>query len=96
MVNKTAVNTPLIGKEATEVAESYEVASDEKAGIKVSHHLPATTDVFFHTSLFSKHGWPGALRPRPLQAVGVANEFIQHVDNLPKFRPVASLLLPAV
>lgn len=56
MVNKTAVNTPLIGKEATEVAESNEVASDEKAGIKVSHHLPATTDVFFHTSLFSKHG----------------------------------------
>lgn len=62
----------------------------------MSHHLPAISNVFFHTSLLSKHGSPGALGSRPLQAAGVADEFVQHVDNLPKFRPVTPLLLPAV
>lgn len=62
----------------------------------MSHHSPAISNVLPHTSLLSKLGSPGALGSCPLQAVGVADEFVQHVDNLPKFRPVASLLLPAV
>lgn len=33
MLNRTTLNTVLIEKEATQVAESREVASDEKAGI---------------------------------------------------------------
>lgn len=78
------------------MAKSHEAAANKKARIKGSHYEPATSDIFFHTSPLTKHGQPGALRPSPLQAVGIADEFVQHVDNLPEFRPVASLLLPAV
>lgn len=58
--------------------------------------LPVTSTLLPHTSPTQKDSWPGALAARPLQAVGVADEFVQHVDDLSKFRPVAALLLPAV
>lgn len=39
---------------------------------------------------------PGKLSPCPFQAVGVADQFIQHVDDLAKLWPFGSFLLPAV
>lgn len=62
----------------------------------MSHHSPAIFNISFCISLLSRCGSPGVLSACPLQAVGVADEFVQHVDNLPKLRPVTSLLLPAV
>lgn len=37
-----------------------------------------------------------ALSPGPLQSVGVADQLVQHVDDLPKLWPVSPLPLPAV
>lgn len=36
------------------------------------------------------------LSPSPLQCVRVADQLVQHVDDLSKFRSVGSLSLPAV
>ena len=36
------------------------------------------------------------LSPSPLQSIGVANQLVQHVDNLSKLWPVGPLSLPAV
>lgn len=58
--------------------------------------LPVISTMLPRTSPLQKHSWPGALAACSLQAVGVADEFVQHVDNLSKFRPVTALLLPAV
>lgn len=77
-----------------DATQSLEAACDfAKAGIRMlsCHIWSSVSDI-----TISKHDKPGALRPCPLQAVGIADEFVQHVDNLPKFRPVTSLLLPAV
>ncbi len=39
---------------------------------------------------------PGYLSSCPFQAVGVADEFIQHVDNLAELWPFGTLFLPAI
>lgn len=36
------------------------------------------------------------LSPGPLQSVGVTNQLVQHVNNLPKLWPVGPLSLPAI
>lgn len=39
---------------------------------------------------------PGYLSSRPFQAVGVADEFVQHVDNLAELWPFSTLFLPTI